>query len=56
MVESKAKKEDVTPIIDSRFIANFEDGAIEKSLNLPFMDILNPDKTFISKEELKKKF
>jgi 3-mercaptopyruvate sulfurtransferase SseA len=46
----------VAPIVDSRGAATFKEGAIETSINLPFADILNPDKTFISKDELKKKF
>jgi thiosulfate/3-mercaptopyruvate sulfurtransferase len=43
-------------ILDSRFRANYDQGHIETAESLPFPEVLNPDKTFKSTEELLKVF
>jgi 3-mercaptopyruvate sulfurtransferase SseA len=40
------------PILDSRFANVYNNGHIPSSLNVPFTEVLNPDKTYKSREEL----
>lgn len=40
------------PILDSRFASVFTQGNVPSSVNVPFPDVLNPDKTYKSVEAL----
>ena len=53
---SNLKNQNKLPIVDSRFVQNFKAGRIPSSLNIPFTQVLNEDKTFKTPEELVKVF
>jgi 3-mercaptopyruvate sulfurtransferase SseA len=56
LVASDTKGPDAIKIIDTRLDVTYDLGHIPSSINIPFIQMLNPDKTFKSEDKLKEIF
>lgn len=56
LVASDTKGPDAIKIIDTRLDVTYDLGHIPSSINIPFVKMLNPDKTFKSEDKLREIF
>ena len=56
LVASDTKGPDAIKIIDTRLDVTYDLGHIPSSINIPFVQMLNPDKTFKSEDKLREIF
>ena len=56
LVASDTKGPNAIKIIDTRLDVAFNLGNIPSSINIPFVQMLNPDKTFKSEDKLREIF